>query len=532
MMKFNLLIPIFAVILNATANPSGTERLIKKGDDYLKAWQISIASDFADRVLDQSLSDDDKTQAYYFKSMVEYYKGNYAEALEYGKRVEMSDEAIKENFGPLDYFLKVSEFGLKFKEIETKHFNIRYMHPKDKILIGYAATLLEKAYYEVGLDIDYYPKTPIVVEIYPDLKSFTEASTLSENDIKTTGVVGICKFNRIMILSPRLLPKGFSWFDTLAHEYAHYLVFIKSQNRTPVWIHEGIAKFEEKRWEEGASDVITPFYETLLAIALRDNKLVSIEKMHPSFGKLDTAYEAQLAFAQSGSMIEYLVNTWGNNAIVSLLDNLRKTDDYKLSLKMVTDKEFDSFYDSWTGYLKSKKLSVRIPDVEVKELRFTDSRLSQDGSEDLIDIDDIKAREYSRLGDMLRTRGRLKAAAYEYEKAMHFDQTSPVVLNRLTSVKTDLGQYDNAEQLLKPIIELYPDYIDTHLNLGRIYFKKGNFEKAEEELKIALSINPFDPKIHTALIAVYENQGRLESVEMEKEVLNILLDEEPRNESD
>lgn len=531
-MIFNLLIPLFGMILNATANPSGTEQLIKKGADYLNAWQISMASDVADRVLDQSLSDDDNAQAYYFKSMVEYYKGNYSEALEYGKRVEMSDEAIKEEFSPLDYFLKVSEFGLKFKEVSTKHFNIRYIHPKDKILISYAATLLEKAYYEVGLDIDYYPKRPIVVEIYPDLKSFTEASTLSENDIKTTGVVGICKFNRIMILSPRLLPKGFSWFDTLAHEYAHYLVFIKSQNKTPVWIHEGIAKFEEKRWEERASHVITPFYETLLAIALRDNKLVPIEKMHPSFGKLDTAYEAQLAFAQSGSMIEYLVNTWGKNAIVSLLDNLRKTDDYKLSLKMVTDKEFDSFYDSWAGYLKSKKLSVRIPDVEVKELRFSEGRLSQDGSEDLIDIDDIKAREYSRLGDMLRTRGRLKAAAYEYEKAMHFDQTSPVVLNRLTSVKTDLGQFDNAEQLLKPIIELYPDYIDTHLNLGRIYFKKENFEKAEEELKLALSINPFDPKIHTALIAVYESQGRSESVEMEKEVLNILLEEEPRNESD
>jgi tetratricopeptide (TPR) repeat protein len=115
---------------------------------------------------------------------------------------------------------------------------------------------------------------------------------------------------------------------------------------------------------------------------------------------------------------------------------------------------------------------------------------------------------------------------------MHFDQTSPVVLNRLTSVKTDLGQYDNAEQLLKPIIELYPDYIDTHLNLGRIYSIKGNYEKAEEELKLALSINPFDPKIHTALIAVYENQGRPESVEIEKEVLGIILEEEPKNEPD
>jgi tetratricopeptide (TPR) repeat protein len=533
MMLFNLLIiTLFGILVNATANPSGTAQLIKTGEGYLNAWQISMASDVADRILNQSLSDDDKRQAYYYKSLVEYYKGNYAEALEYGRGVEMSHNTVSEKFNPLDYFLKVSEFGLNFKEINTKHFNIRYVHPKDRILISYAEAVLEKAYYEVGLDIDYYPKGRTVVEIYPDLKSFTEASTLSENEIKTTGVVGICKFNRIMILSPRLLPKGFSWFDTLTHEYTHYLVFIKSQNKTPVWIHEGIAKFEEKRWNDKDSNVITPLYETLLALALRDNELVPIEKMHPSFGKLDTAYEAQLAFAQSGSMIEYLADTWGNNAIVNLLDNLRKTGDYKLSIKMVTDREFDSFYDSWVKYLKSKKLSVKIPDVEVRELRFTEGRHSQNGSEDLINIDDIKAREYSRLGDMLRTRGRLKAATYEYEKATHFEPTSPVVLNRLTSVKTDLGQYDDAERLLRPIIELYPDYVDTHLNLGRIYFNKGNFKKAEQELKIALSINPFDPKIHSALISVYENQGILESVEKEQAVLKILLEEEPGNESD
>ena len=533
MMIFKLLIiPLFALSVNATANPSGTEQAIKKGEDYLNAWQISMASDVADSVLNQTPSDDDKTQAYYYKSLVEYYKGNYAEALEYGKRVGMPRKTTNETLSALDYLLKVSEFGLKFKEVSTKHFKIRYIHPKDKILISYAEAVLEKVYYEVGLDIDYYPKEPVVIEIYPDLTSFTDASTLSETDIKTTGVVGICKFNRIMILSPRLLPKGFSWFDTLTHEYTHYLVFVKSHNKTPVWIHEGIAKFEEKRWNNKAGDVITPLYETLLALALRDNKLVPIEKMHPSFGKLETAYEAQLAFAQSGSMIEYLVNNWGNEAIVSLLYNLRKTDDYKLSIKMVTDKEFDSFYHSWVRHLKSEKLSVKIPDIQVRELRFTESGSSQDGSEDLINIDDIKAREYSRLGDMLRTRGRLKAAAYEYEKATHFEPISPVVLNRLTAVKTDLGQYDDAEQLLRPIVELYPDFVDTHLNLGRIYFSKGNFEKAEQELKIALSINPFDPKIHSALISVYESQGISEPIEKEKAILKILLEQELGNESD
>lgn len=531
-MILNPLLSFFAIFLSTASNQPSVEDLILKGERHLNAWEVSIASDVADRALDQSLSDDDRAKANYFKSMVEYYEGNYDQSLEFGKRAAMSQEAGKGDFSSLPYILEVSAFGRKFREVETRHFKIRYIHPKDSILTDYAETVLETAYYEVGLDLDYYPKGPVVVEIYPDLNSFTHASTLSENDIKTTGVVGICRFNRLMILSPRLLPKGFSWFDTLTHEYAHYLVFLKSRNKTPVWIHEGIAKFEEKRWNEKDRDLITPFYETLLALALRDDRLVPIEKMHPSFGKLDTAYEAQLAFAQSGSIIEYLVNRWGRDSIVTLLDNLRRTDDYKLSIRLITDKEFDSFYKSWVEYLKLKKLSFRIPNIEVRELRLNERGTSNDGTEELVDIDDVKAREYSRLGDMLRTRGRLKAAAYEYGKAKHFDPTSPVILNRLVSAMSDLGQYDNAEHLLKPIIDLYPDYVDTHYNLGRIYFEKGNLKKAEQKLKIALSLNPFDPKIHRALIAVYESQGMTESVEKEKQVLDILSEEGQNIESD
>ncbi|MBI4229155.1 MAG: tetratricopeptide repeat protein, partial [Deltaproteobacteria bacterium] len=82
------------------------------------------------------------------------------------------------------------------------------------------------------------------------------------------------------------------------------------------------------------------------------------------------------------------------------------------------------------------------------------------------------------------------------------------------------------------IIELYPDYVDTHLNLGRIYFNKGNLKKAEQELKLAISINPFDPKIHASLISVYEIQGKWELAEKGKEVLSILLEEDPKYERD
>ncbi|MFQ5787333.1 MAG: peptidase MA family metallohydrolase, partial [Thermodesulfobacteriota bacterium] len=483
-----------------------------------------------DLLLNLSYSNEDKKIAFYLKSVTEFYKGNYEKALDYGNRVNSKEINIIDNDIFLNHILRVSNFGMKFNEVNTEHFKIRYSNPKDIILTRYAEKILESAYHEVGLDLDIYPEEPVIVEIYPDLENFIIASTLSEKDIKTTGVVGICKFNRIIILSPRLLPKGYTWFDTLTHEYTHYLIFIKSENKTPVWLHEGIAKFEEKRWKDAKRNTMTPFYESLLARALKDDKLVPIEKMHPSFGKLSNSYEAQLAFAQAGTTIDFLVNNWGNGAIKNLLTTLKQKNDYRASIKEVTEVDFEKFYNLWLEDLIAKNLSERIPELEVNEIRFRNRNNAEDNSEDLIDIKDIQAREYSRLGDILRTRGRLKAATYEYEKAMHFDPISPVVLNRLASSKNALGEYEESEQVLKPLLEFYPDYFDTHINLGLIYLNKSNLAKAEEALNNAISINPFDPQVHIALISLYEKQELLKLVEKENDVLRIILGEASNDE--
>jgi hypothetical protein len=105
--------------------------------------------------------------------------------------------------------------------------------------------------------------------------------------------------------------------------YTHYLIFLKSENTVPVWLHEGIAKFEESRWREEKRNVLSPFYETILAQALEKDGLVPIEKMHPSLALLDSAREAQLAFAQAGTSVGFLVDRWGNEGLVGLLEAMK-----------------------------------------------------------------------------------------------------------------------------------------------------------------------------------------------------------------
>ena len=124
------------------------------------------------------------------------------------------------------------------------------------------------------------------VEIAPDAVVFNAISTLSRRDIEETGAVGICKFNKIMTISPRVLLQGYRWLDSLSHEYLHYVIVGLSDNKAPIWLHEGMARFYETLWRHdkarAAEDYLTPANQTLLAQALAKNSFVGFKKMEPS----------------------------------------------------------------------------------------------------------------------------------------------------------------------------------------------------------------------------------------------------------
>lgn len=517
----------------AFAETEGFIPLLQEAEADIKEWKISEASEKADKALELAGEGEEKHDAYYLKAVVEFYKGNYGEAQKYAEKTlnAVRSGEKKEEDGFMDFIKHVAQKKPDFKEVKSEHFTIRYAHPKDYIIAEYGKEVLEKSRYEIGLDLEEYPDDPVIVEIYPDLESFTIASTLPPENVEKTGVVGICKFNRVMILSPRVLPRGYTWSDTLAHEYTHYLIFLKSENTVPVWLHEGIAKFEETRWREKKRNVFSPFYETILADALAKNDLVPIEKMHPSLALLDSAREAQLAFAQAATSISYIVDKWGNGGLVDLLEAMKAEDDYKAALTDVTGLDFDTYYRSWKNYLKGKHLTEKIPGMKVKGIRISNKDgETGDGSEDLVDIDNGKARGHTRLGDLLKTRGRLRSASYEYEKALGFDPGSPLISTRLASVLNGSGETDRALGILDPLTEIYPENMDIYLVLGRIYLEKENMQKAEESYKTAISINPFDPEIHTALVLIYEKSGRKDEAEREKKILNILSQKEEDHE--
>ena len=136
---------------------------------------------------------------------------------------------------------------------ESEHFIFRFKDGPDEILIHHAKEALEKSYDILGKLLNHYPSQKVIVELYPSREPFSKVSPLTLKDIMTSGTVALCKYNRLMAISPGSLLRGYNWLDTLSHEYVHYLLTQKSGNKVPLWLHEGLAKFFESDGAEAMS---------------------------------------------------------------------------------------------------------------------------------------------------------------------------------------------------------------------------------------------------------------------------------------
>jgi tetratricopeptide (TPR) repeat protein len=386
----------------------------------------------------------------------------------------------------------------------------------------YVGDVLERSYQRLGEIFALFPADKIRVEIFPTPALFYPASSLSTRDIEVSGAIGICKFNKIMLLSPRNLARGYRWTDALSHEYIHYLLVYLSGNNAPIWLHEGIAKYFEDTWRLPQSAWMNRRTESLLAHALKHNSFVGFKNMDPSLVKLDTTYQVQLAYAEAASAIDFILQRLGTNGMVRILQELERSQEAgaAMAISRVMGLDFEQFQAQWRQFLAAKKLQeysdVRLPRYELKE----EGKLP---AEDVNkEIQSVAARMHAHLGDRLRQRGHIQAAAEEYGRALDKDPASPYLLNKLAATLMTQGQWQQALPSLQRAQELDPDYATTYTNLGRLHIALRAYEQARLALGEAIQINPFDPAIHGHLAESYRQLGQADKAQQEQQLFERL----------
>ncbi len=104
---------------------------------------------------------------------------------------------------------------------------------------------------------------------------------------------------------------------------------------------------------------------------------------------------------------------------------------------------------------------------------------------------------------------KLDAAREELERAQMLRPEDEDVLNLLSILEFKRGNFLEAAQVARTLLNKNPDSAVLHANLGLILFKAGVLEEAESELSRAVEIKPDHARSHLYLGLLYRNRGKL-----------------------
>jgi tetratricopeptide (TPR) repeat protein len=496
----------------------------KAAEELLDAWRTAEAEEFAAK----SLKENPKSAAALeFDGRVKFYQGRYTEALTSLDRTLAIDSKDPRRQAMRLLTQLTVDVHKSFKRHDSAHFTLFVDDKRDGILAPLALEALEKSYEAIGAELGYYPKEKVRVEIAPDATSFNAISTLSLRDIEETGAVGICKFNKLMIISPRVLSFGYRWLDSISHEYLHYAIVGLTNNQAPIWLHEGMARFYETRWrkpapeaKDAAEDYLTPANQTLLVQALQKNQFVGFKKMEPSLIHLDTPEQVQLAYAEAASAVDFINQSKGRAGMRELLATLNDKPTPE-AIEKVYGMSFDAFEAGWRNFLKAKGLK-EIEGSRVRKLKVKKDQREDEEVVELREIQSAVARNRTHLADQMLAKGRTVAAANEYQRALQASPNSPVILNKLGRVMIETHRTEEALPLFKKALDVDPDNANALVQLGRAYHATKKFAEARGALEEAIQINPFNPMIYRLLADAYGALGAQEKARQAKLTLEKL----------
>ncbi len=499
-------VSISLVMIPLTAHADND--VFDRAEQMLAAWNITDARQAID---EYAAGAEDTPRHQYLEGRYAFYTGDYEKA----KKL-LSQAVDGESHPRWEQLRDIVESTMEVTEGYERHvspsgnFEIFVEPGRDEILVPFALEALEKAYDNLGDELGHRPDHPVRVEIYPRESVLADVSALTKQNIRTSGTIALCQYNRLMITSPRAVLRGYSWVDTLIHEYVHLLINQRTVETVPIWMHEGLAKFLERQWRGDDEEMIEASSEHLLERRLEDDDLIPFEAMHPSMALLPSQEDAAVAFAQVYTTMEYLRRELGQGAFSQLLDTVDEGYEAREAYAKVLGTEWDRFENfEWRNYLHERS-RPELPDDEesvYEERLIFDDEAAQAGNE-LDDVEIPEAREHLQLGQMFQVRDRFGAAAVQYQKAQELmGDENPILQTRMAKSFTLSGDPEEAIAALQTVKELHPSYIYTWVELGRAYIAAGNYHAAREALREAARINPFNPEIHQKLVRATDELG-------------------------
>ncbi len=492
---------------------------VEEAERCLAAVDLPCARRHADGLLREQ---GESLDALALSARVAFNEGRYDQAVGYLERVVQQAPEHAEQLQPtLDHYRATQAASADFEEVRIGQLVLRHAPGVDVILVDDALEAIEGAQLALEEQLGSLPPQPVLVELYPTGGRFVAASGLGDQAVATTGVVAISKWARLLLTSPRAAARGYSWRDTLVHEYVHQVVSHLSEDKTPVWLQEGIARYLEASWRGVVDPPLDPFSQGAVAQALAEDDLVSFEEMHPSFAFLDSAQRGAVAYAQVQMLVATAVQSGGPGTLPRALEAIRQGQQADAALAAAAGTEdFTALMDASVGGLRS---------LELVERKLAALPLALDGAGGEFAVDPLLAERadlanFARLGDLLRQAERPEAALVEYARALPADEpASPLLALRMAECHRMLGDDATALALLRRSVLDYPSFALTWRSLGELERAAGRGEQARAAFEASAEVYPFDAVVQGQLAQLHRELGDEETAQRHLRYRSILL---------
>lgn len=183
---------------------------------------------------------------------------------------------------------------------------------------------------------------PIDLYIYANVQDMRDAILYEPG---WTGGLAYADHNIVIIgISPDELEWG---KRTQAHELTHVLVgqlTFSCLSDIPTWLQEGLAVYGEGGPEKASQEQLDQ--------AITDNKLISVRSLSGNFS--EDPGKADLSYSQSYSLVNFLIEQYGQAKMTSLLKSLRDGNTVDEALKSTYGFDVDGFEDAWRAAIKAQ----------------------------------------------------------------------------------------------------------------------------------------------------------------------------------
>lgn len=433
-----------------------------------------------------------------------FFEGQYSDALEnlaaIGITVGTTDAYTAEFVRILHNVARQTGAMARY---ESEHFIYHVPRGKDELLLPYLIETAEAQYAALVADFkaDIRLLDPkIRIEVYPDIRGFSSISSLSLDAIKTSGTVALCKYNRLMITSPRTLARGYRWRDTLGHEMVHYFLTRLTHNRVPLWLHEGISRFQEERWRNPEVGEFSIYDQSILSEARDRDYWVPLSAMEPSLALLTKPGDTGLAFAELFGIVRMIYQTGGYPLLQSMLAKFAQGASTAAVLQQVSLSGPEVLFRNFQREIRSMKLA-HIPGRRI--LPLEEGSIDEAGWSRLPDY----VRRRVLLGDQMRDRGRYRGAEQEYLlAATGVTGLDASLESKLAEARIEDGRFDAAWQGMQKALVIYDSDPRLQLAAGKAALRRGDNAQAIKYLENTLGIHPFQRELFALLAEAYESQ--------------------------